>query len=99
MVIPVFYRLKISPVLGFMLIGLLVGPYGVWALLGRPDWLQAVIIAADDTSSNLPSADLIKRFLPGVKEFKSPLAGRTALFANARIKQLLGWKQEHFFPF
>ena len=60
---------------------------------------EAVIIAADDTSSNLPSADLIKRFLPGVKEFKSPLAGRTALIANARIKQLLGWKQEHFFPF
>jgi len=59
---------------------------------------EALIIAADDTSSNLPSPDLIKRFLPGVKEFKSPVTGRTALITNARLKQLLGWKQEHCFP-
>jgi nucleoside-diphosphate-sugar epimerase len=59
---------------------------------------ENVIIAADDTSSNIPSPDLIKRFLPGVKEFKSPVTGRTALISNARLKQLLGWKQEHYFP-
>jgi len=59
---------------------------------------ENVIIAADDTSSNIPSPDLIKRFVPGVKEFKSPVTGRNALISNARIKQLLGWKQEHFFP-
>jgi nucleoside-diphosphate-sugar epimerase len=59
---------------------------------------EPVIIAADDISSNLPTAELISRFLPGVKEFKGPLAGRSALISNARLKQLLGWKQEHFFP-
>lgn len=59
---------------------------------------ENVIIAADDSSSNIPSPDLIKRFLPGVKKFNQPLTGRQALISNARIKQLLGWKQEHFFP-
>ena len=59
---------------------------------------EPVIIAADDTSSNLPTTKLIKRFLPGVKEFKRPLTGRQALISNARLKKLLGWKQQHFFP-
>jgi len=59
---------------------------------------EAVIIAADDTSSNLATAKLIKRFLPGVKDFKRPLTGRQALISNRRLKQLLGWKQRHFFP-
>lgn len=59
---------------------------------------EAVIIAADDTSSNLPTPKLIKRFLSGVKEFKRPLTGRQALISNTRLKKLLGWKQQHFFP-
>ncbi|MEO6004743.1 MAG: NAD(P)-dependent oxidoreductase [Opitutus sp.] len=54
-----------------------------------------VILAADDTSSNLPTQELIARFLPGVKSFKRPLAGRQALIANDRAKSLLGWKQQY----
>ncbi len=59
---------------------------------------EAVIIAADDSSSNIPSQKLIKQFLPGVKDFRGPLTGRKALISNARLKKLLGWKQQHFFP-
>jgi nucleoside-diphosphate-sugar epimerase len=59
---------------------------------------ENLIIAADDTSSNLPSKELIKRFLPGVKKFKRPIAGRAALISNVKIKRLLGWKQRHFLP-
>ena len=59
---------------------------------------EAVIIAADDSSSNIPSQKLIKKFLPGVKDFKRPLTGRQALISNLRLKKLLGWKQRHFFP-
>jgi nucleoside-diphosphate-sugar epimerase len=55
-----------------------------------------VILSADDTSSDRPSAELIKQFLPGVKEFKTPLPGRTGLLANQRAKTLLGWKQKYF---
>jgi nucleoside-diphosphate-sugar epimerase len=57
---------------------------------------EPVIIAADDTSSDIPSTELIQRYLPGVKKFKRPIAARMALISNRRIKQLLGWKQRHF---
>jgi nucleoside-diphosphate-sugar epimerase len=57
---------------------------------------EPVIIAANDTSSNLPSRELVRRFLPGVREFKSELPERTALISNRRAQQLLGWKQRYF---
>lgn len=60
---------------------------------------EPVIVAADDTSSNLPTAELIKRYLPGVKTLNHPLPGRQSLISNARLKSLLGWKQQHFYPF
>jgi len=60
---------------------------------------QPVVVAADDTCSNVPTAELIKRFYPGVKTFKKRLAGRDALYSNARLKKLLGWKQQHSLPF
>jgi len=59
---------------------------------------EAVIVASDNTSSKYPTKQLLKRFLPGVKKFTRPLPGRTALISNARLKEILGWKQEHFFP-
>ncbi|HWA26958.1 MAG TPA: NAD(P)-dependent oxidoreductase [Lacunisphaera sp.] len=59
---------------------------------------ENVIIAADDTSSNLPSQQLIKQFLPDRMKFKRPIKGRAALISNARLKKLLGWKQKHYFP-
>jgi len=60
---------------------------------------EPVIVAADDTSSNVPTADLIQRFLPGVKTFKQPLTGRQSLISKARLKAVLGWQQQHHYPF
>jgi nucleoside-diphosphate-sugar epimerase len=57
---------------------------------------EPLIIAADDTSSNIPSRELVRRFLPGVKEFKGELEERTALISNRRAKDLLGWRQQFF---
>ncbi|HTO03233.1 MAG TPA: NAD(P)-dependent oxidoreductase [Opitutus sp.] len=57
---------------------------------------QSVIISADDTSSDRPSAELIKRFLPTVKDLKRPFTAREPLLANDRAKSLLGWKQRYF---
>ena len=31
-IIPLFYRLRVSPVLGFMLVGVVVGPFGLVSL-------------------------------------------------------------------
>jgi nucleoside-diphosphate-sugar epimerase len=57
---------------------------------------EPLIIAADDSSSNLPSRELVRRFLPGVKEFKSELPERTSLISNQRAKQVLGWRQRYY---
>ena len=41
-VIPLFHRMRISTVLGFMLVGVLLGPSGLGALTDRAPWLSAV---------------------------------------------------------
>src|SRR5918993_1817228 len=43
-VIPAFARLRISPVIGFILVGLLVGPAGLGALAQEIPWLNYVTI-------------------------------------------------------
>jgi len=44
-VIPGFARLRISPVIGFILVGLAVGPSGLGALVGQYPWLYHVTIS------------------------------------------------------
>ncbi len=39
-VIPVFTRFRITPVIGFILIGIAVGPYGLGKIAYQYDWLQ-----------------------------------------------------------
>lgn len=57
---------------------------------------QPLILAADDTSSDLPSKDLIARFLPDVDDLRISFEGRPALLSNKRVKEVLGWKQKYF---
>src|SRR5690242_2416004 len=44
-VIPLFHRLRLSPVLGFMLVGIVVGPFGLASLIPHLPWLSAVTIS------------------------------------------------------
>lgn len=44
-VIPAFARIRISPIIGFILIGLLVGPAGLGSLSGQAPWLNYVTIS------------------------------------------------------
>jgi len=44
-VIPVFARFRITPVIGFILVGLLVGPYGLGSQLSHYPWLAYVTIS------------------------------------------------------
>src|SRR3712207_5104174 len=45
LVIPAFARFRISPVIGFILIGLLVGPAGLGAMADQFPWLNYVTIS------------------------------------------------------
>lgn len=44
-VIPAFARLKVSPVIGFILVGIMVGPAGLGRLIDEAPWLRHVTIS------------------------------------------------------
>ena len=48
LVIPAFARLRITPVIGFILIGMLVGPYGLGSLVGQYPWLYHITISSPE---------------------------------------------------
>ena len=43
-VIPAFARLRISPVIGFIIVGMIAGPFGLGALASQTPWLGAITI-------------------------------------------------------
>ncbi|MBX7492950.1 cation:proton antiporter [Qipengyuania sp. 1NDW9] len=45
LVIPVFTRFRITPVIGFILIGILVGPYGLGQMVFERPWLEHITIS------------------------------------------------------
>ncbi len=47
-VIPVFARFRITPIIGFIVIGVLVGPFGLGALVPRMPWLEHITITNPD---------------------------------------------------
>ncbi len=89
-VIPVFHRFRVSPVLGFMLVGLLVGPYGLGALTGAAPWLQWVTIT--DRERIEPVAELgvvMLLFMIGLElSFERLLALRRLVFGLGGLQVL-----------
>jgi monovalent cation:H+ antiporter-2, CPA2 family len=55
-VVPLFHRLRVSPILGFMAVGMAVGPSGLGALARDIPWLSAITIT--DAKSIGPVAEL-----------------------------------------
>ena len=56
LVIPAFARLRITPVIGFILVGVLVGPFGLGALVKDYSWLSWITIS--DQHAIAPFAEL-----------------------------------------
>ncbi len=56
LVIPVFHRLRLSPVLGFILVGVAVGPFGVAMLADRLPLLSSITLNTPETIA--PIAEL-----------------------------------------
>ncbi|MFM0019390.1 NAD-dependent epimerase/dehydratase family protein [Paraburkholderia azotifigens] len=56
---------------------------------------EVMNIAADDVSSDLPTAELLKRFYPEVP-VKKQLGEFETLLSNEKLKRLLGWKQKYY---
>ena len=52
-VVPVFHRLRVSPVLGFLGAGALLGPFGLGRLVPEHPWLSAFTIANGEEISHL----------------------------------------------
>ena len=52
-VVPIFRQWRISPILGFLGAGVLLGPYGLGSLSDRFEWLSAFTIANPEELSQL----------------------------------------------
>ena len=62
------------------------------------DNLGAVVlnIAADDTSMNIKSKELMQEHYPYITDLREPLEGYETLLSNKRAKELLGWQPVYF---
>jgi len=81
-VIPAFARLKISPIIGFILVGILAGPFGLGTQVERYPWLEAVTIT--DPAAMQPFAEfgiVLLLFAIGLElSFKRLVKMRRAVF-------------------
>src|SRR5688572_29212005 len=55
-VIPTFARFRINPVIGFIIVGIIAGPFGLGALSDDHPWLEAITIT--DPEGIAPFAEL-----------------------------------------
>ena len=58
-VIPLFARFRITPVIGFIIVGVLVGPHGLGRLAGDVPWLSHITIPDEAGRSNFARFGLI----------------------------------------
>jgi CPA2 family monovalent cation:H+ antiporter-2 len=81
-VIPAFARLKISPVIGFIIVGMIAGPYGLGPYSDQYPWLQAVTI--DEPQAIEPFAEfgiILLLFAIGLElSFRRLMAMRKGVF-------------------
>src|SRR5215217_2547630 len=90
-VIPAFARIRISPIIGFILIGMLVGPFGLGALTEEHSWLHYITIS--DPQRIEPFAELgivLLLFSIGLELSFRRLWGMRGLVFGTGAAELLG---------
>lgn len=91
-VIPAFARLRISPVIGFIIVGMIVGPSGLGALAQQRPWLDPITIT--DRQSIEPFAEfgiILLLFAIGMElSFRRLASMRRAIFGIGAAEMLLG---------
>ena len=91
-VIPAFARLKISPVIGFIIVGMIVGPFGLGALAVHRPWLDTITIT--DREGIEPFAEfgiILLLFAIGLElSFRRLVAMRRSIFGIGAAELLLG---------
>ena len=91
-VIPVFARFRITPVIGFILIGILVGPFGLGKLVYDVDWLKHITIT--DPEALDPFAEfgiILLLFTIGLElSFKRLWQMRRLVFGLGSLELLIG---------
>jgi nucleoside-diphosphate-sugar epimerase len=55
---------------------------------------QVMNVSADDVSSDVPTAELLRRYYPGVP-LRKTLGEFETLLSNEKIKRLLGFRQQY----
>lgn len=89
-VIPAFARLKINPVIGFLIVGMIAGPFGLGSLTGDHPWLKPLTIS--DQEAIEPFAELgIILLLFGIGlelSFRRLLAMRRMVFGIGAAEML-----------
>lgn len=55
----------------------------------------ALNVAADDSSMDIKSEELMKTSFPNVTDFREPLTGYESLLSNNKAKEVLGWQPVH----
>ena len=90
-VIPAFARFRISPVIGFIVVGIIAGPFGLGALVPRYPWLEALSIT--DAAAIEPFAELgivLLLFSIGLElSFRRLVAMRRMVFGIGAAEMLL----------
>jgi CPA2 family monovalent cation:H+ antiporter-2 len=91
-VIPAFARLKISPVIGFIIVGMVAGPYGLGGYTDDQPWLQAITI--NDPEAIEPFAEfgiILLLFSIGLElSFRRLVAMRRMVFGIGAAELALG---------
>jgi CPA2 family monovalent cation:H+ antiporter-2 len=91
-VIPAFARLKISPVIGFIIVGMVAGPYGLGTLASTHPWLNSLTIT--DREGIEPFAEfgiILLLFAIGLElSFKRLVSMRRSIFGIGAAELFAG---------